>query len=327
MATLDAKALAPLRILQILNEHSDCDHPLLQKQIGAYLQEDYRIELERKAVSRHIEALKNAGYIQEAEKNRGVYLAERPFEDAELRMLIDGVLASKYITAKHSQDLIGRLCGLTSKHFRSHVKNIYSVHDWARTDNQQLFYNIDLIDEAIEKGVQIKFTFNKYGADKKLHRSSNPRVTPYQLILHNQRYYLMAAHAHFKTMYFYRVDHITNMEIVDQPAITITDIKGFEGGIDYKTISSALPYMYTDQPRHIEMRASKAIIDQIIDWFGTDINIFDEDETHIIVTLKASPMAMEHWATQYVKHVEVLSPQSLRDTIKANLEDAVNKYK
>ena len=326
MATLDNKSLAPVRILQILHEHSDCDHPLKQEDIAAYLERDYGIVLERKAIGRHLNTLKSAAFSIESSRN-GSYMSERDFEDAELRMLIDGVLASKYIAPKYSADLIEKLCKLSNKRFRSHVKNIYSVNDWSKTDNKQLFGNIDLIDDAIDRGVQLKFQFNKYGVDKKLHRSSNPRVTPYQLILHNQRYYLMAAHAHWKTMFFYRVDHITNMEVVDKPALPITEVAGFAGGIDYKTISSTLPYMYTDTPRHIEMRADKAITDQIIDWFGHDISITEEDDAHILVHLRASPMAMEHWATQYIKHVEILSPQSLRDTIKQSLLDAIDKYK
>lgn len=326
MATLEAKTMAPLRILQILHKHSDGDHPLTQTDIADYLERDYGIIMERKAIGRHVKALKAADYPIE-DCHGGSYLAQRDFEDAELRMLIDGVLASKYIAANHSKALIQKLCRLSNKRFRSHVKNIYSVNDWARTDNQQLFYNIELIDDAIEQGVQLKFQFNKYGVDKKLHPSKKFHVTPYQLILHNQRYYVMAAPTYGKNMYFYRVDHITNMELVDKAAIPITDIAGYKGGIDYKILSSALPYMYTDQHRHIEMRADKKITDQIIDWFGTDITICEEDEDHILVTLKASPMAMEHWATQYIKHVEILHPQELRDTIRQTLIDGVDKYK
>ena len=326
MAASDAKKLAPVRILQILHEHSDIDHPLKQEDVANYLERDYGIVLERKAIGRHLKALKDADFPIESVRG-GSYLAERQFEDAELRMLIDGVLASKYIAPNYSRDLIHKLCRLSNRRFRSHVKNIYSVNDWSKTDNKQLFSNIDRIDDAIEQGVQLKFDFNKYGVDKKLHRSSTPRVTPYQLILHNQRYYLMAAHAHWKTMFFYRVDHITNMELVDKPAVPITEVAGFAGGIDYKTISSALPYMYTDAPRPVEFRADKKIVDQSIDWFGHDVTITQEDDTHIKVSLRVSLMAMEHWATQYINYVEILHPQSLRDTIKQSLEAAIEKYK
>lgn len=326
MAALKPKALAPIRILQILHEHSDCDHPLTQDDIADYLERDYGIIMERKAIGRHEDSLVEAGFSIKNCRG-GKYLCERDFEDSELRLLIDGVLSSKYISANQSEKLIKKLCQLSNKRFRSHVKNIYSVNEWSKTNNQQLFTNIDLIDEAIEQGVQLKFQYNKYGVDKKLHPSKKFHVTPYQLILHNQRYYVMAAPTYGKNMYFYRVDHITDMELLDKAAVPITDITGYKGGIDYKTLSSALPYMYTDQHRRIEMRADKKITDQIIEWFGHDITIREEDADHILVNLKASPMAMEHWATQYIKYVEILHPQDLRDAIRQSLIDGLDKYK
>ena len=109
-------------------------------------------------------------------------------EDSELKLLIDGMLQSKHITAKHSKDLIEKLCGLSNKYFRSHVKNVYSVNDWSTTENQALFYNIEVVDEAIASGKQVQYDYNKYGVDAKLHKSSFQRVSPYQLILHNQRF-------------------------------------------------------------------------------------------------------------------------------------------
>ena len=141
MECLEPKKLALIRILQIFKEYSDYDHPLLREDIAEHLDNDYGIILERKAISRNIGLLKEAGYEIE-ETKAGSYLEEREFEDSELRMLIDGVLSSKYITAKHSKNLIEKLCAMSNKYFRSHVKNIYSVNDWFKTDNQALFYNI-----------------------------------------------------------------------------------------------------------------------------------------------------------------------------------------
>jgi len=326
MESFEPKKLALVRILQIFKKYSDYNHPLKQEDIADHLEVDYGIILERKAISRNISLLKEAGYEIESTK-AGSYLEEREFEDSELRMLIDGVLSSKYITAKHSKDLIEKLCGMSNQYFRSHVKNIYSVNDWSKTDNQSLFYNIELIDDAIERMVQIRFDYNKYSTDKKLHKSSTTRVTPYQLILHNQRYYLMSYNEHFKNLTYYRVDHITNMTIVeDKPATPITSLKGFESGINYKTLASSLPYMYTDMVENIEFVASRSITDQIVDWFGTDIKISELDENNISVSLKASPNAMEHWATQYINYVEIKKPLSLRERIKETLELAKEKY-
>ncbi len=325
----EPKKLALIRILQILKNYSDYNHPLTQENIARYLDNDYGIVIERKAISRNISLLKEAGFEIESRRN-GSYLEEREFEDSELRMLIDGVLCSKYITAKHSSDLINRLCGLSNKYFRSHVKNICSVNDWGKTDNQALFYNIEIIDEAIESKKQIVFDYNKYGFDKKLHKSASHFASPYQLILHNQRYYLMALNEKWKNIGYYRLDHITNMRLSEHHTITdIHSVPGYENGIDFKQLASAMPYMYSDEPERIDFIADVGIVDQIVDWFGNDIRIAKDkdDEKKVHVSVTASPNAMEHWAMQYANYVEILSPDDLRERIRDSLVAGLQKYK
>jgi predicted DNA-binding transcriptional regulator YafY len=326
MDSFEPKKLALIRIWQILKEYSDYDHPMTQEDIAAHLEKDYGIVIERKAISRNISLLKEAGF-DIASRRAGSYVDCREFEDAELHMLIDGVLSSKHITAKHSKDLIDRLCRLSNRYFKSSVKHIYSVNDWSKTDNQALFYNIELISDAIEEGRQIHYDYNKYGADKKLHKTSQQYVSPYQMILHNQRYYLMAWSEYWGNMVFHRLDRITNMTITDKPAVPLKSLKGYENGIDYKELASSKPYMYVDKPERIEMVADASIIDQIVDWFGTDVIIAKTaDSDKVKVNLKASPNAMEHWAMQYLNHVEITSPESLRERMRKALEDGVKKY-
>ena len=324
MNSLEPKKLALIRILEILKNHSDDKHPLTQEDISDFLEREYGVVIERKAISRNLSLLKEAGYEIESGRS-GSYLKEREFEDSELHMLIDGVLSSKYITAKHSKDLIEKLCGLSNKHFRAHVKNIYSVNEWSKTDNQALFYNIELIDEAIEKGCQIEFDYNKYGIDKKLHRTTTHKASPYQLILHNQRYYLMSLNEHWKNMAYYRVDHITNMKLTDNKLSPLNSVEGFDNGIDYSIFSTALPYMFTDKIERIVFYADEAIVDQIVDWFGQNARI-EKMEGKLKITVKASPMAMEYWAMQYLSFVEVVAPLELRKKIKENLKKGVEKY-
>ena len=324
---MEPKKLALLRIWQILRKHSDYDHPLTQEEIIDYLDKEYGIQMERKAIGQNISDLRDAG-IDIGSRRAGSYIDNREFEDAELRLLIDGVLQSKHITAKHSKDLIEKLCGLSNKYFRSHIKNVYSVNDWSKSDNQSLFYNIEVIDEAISAGKQVQYDYNKYGVDAKLHRSSFQRVSPYQLILHNQRYYLMGYSDYWGNMTFHRLDRITNMRIYEKPATPITNVEGFENGIDFKQIASTMPYMYTDTPERIEFIADEFIVDQIVDWFGTDIRMsaISNAEGKVKVNLLASPTAMEHWALQYLNHVEITAPQHLRDKIKESLTQAIKKY-
>ena len=325
------KKLALLRILHILQKRSDAAHPMTQDDLVTALYKDYGIEVDRKLVGRQLALLHEAFDKVDSpitlisDPRKGTYIEEREFEDSELRLLIDGVLSSKHITAKHSKDLIEKLCKQSNRYFRPRVKNIYSVNDWNKTDNMSVFLSIELIDEAIESGKQIKFVYNKYGADKKLHQTSHPRVSPYQLILHNQRYYLMARHERFQQMHFYRLDRITDMEIVEQPLTNIREVEGFKGGIDYKKISSGLPYMFTDKLEHVELLVDENSIDHVVDWFGKDVKIEPMGEKYK-VGLLASPNAMEYWALQYVKTVQVLSPKSLRDQIKETLKNGVGAY-
>ena len=224
MESFEPKKLALIRILQILEKHSDSEHPIKHDKIVELLENEYGLVVERKAIGRNISLLKEAGYEIETTK-KGSYLAVRTFEDSEVKLLIDGVLSSKHITQKQSKELIEKLCGLANKYFRKSVKNICSVGDWNKTENVAVFYNIDVIDEAIDLNKQIKFDYNKYGADKKMHRSARHTVSPYQMLLHNGRYYLMGYNEKFGHIQYYRMDRITAIEMFETARTPLRTIK------------------------------------------------------------------------------------------------------
>lgn len=325
MDSFEPKKLALIRILQILETYTDNDHPLTHDEIVRKLGSLYNITVERKAIGRNIALLQEAGYEIETTK-RGSYLCSRLFEDAELRLLSDSVLASQHITVKHSKELIEKLATLSNKYFKSHIKNIYSVNDWNKSENVALFYNIEIIDEAIEKGLRIKFDYNKYGADKKLHLSASHIASPYQMILHNQRYFLMARDEKWEHVGYYRIDRITNIELLQELATELRTLDGYKNGIDYKRFSSALPYMFSDTPEQITFAIDgEWMIDHIVDWFGYDFHL-DKKNDKLTVSLYASPCAMEYWAMQYLNNVEILSPLSLRSQIAENVKVANKKY-
>lgn len=326
MEGLEAKKLALLRILQILHKYSDLQHPLTQEKIAYYLDSEYGIVIERKAISRNISLLMDAD-VEIGHCRDGYYLETREFEDTELKLLVDSVLCNQNITAKHSADLIEKLCKLSNKYFRSHVKNVYAVKDWNKSDNAALFFNIEMIDMAINEGKQVQYDYNKYGKDKKLHKSSFQRATPYQLILHNQRYYLMGYSEYWGNMIFHRLDRITNIKIYDAPAYPLKKVPGYESGIDYKKISTTMPYLHSDKPERVEMLADAWVIDQVVDWFGKDLAVRETDDPEkIIISLWANPYAMSLWALQYVNYIEVISPAHLRTKIRDFLKTGLDKY-
>ena len=324
--SMGAKKVAILYILKLLERDSDADHMLTHEVIIDKLDREYGIVLERKAVARNLALLAEAGY-DIVTTPRGSYLTARPFEDSELRLLIDGVLSDRFIPARYSTDLIKKLCALGNRYFRSHKEYIYTADDWNKSENLDVFYHVELIDEAIRRGRQLEFDYNRYGADKKLHFTAHHLVSPYQLLLKNRNYYLMALNEKYNGMVYYRLDRITSLKETEKCATPIERVAGYEKGIDYNRISSSLPYMFADAPIAVEFLCEEWVLDHLVDWFGKKEIRISKCEDRYKVRVTVSENAMEYWALQYVNGVEILSPVSLRDKIKADLKNATEKYK
>lgn len=325
MDNLEPKKLALLRILQILEDETDKEHPYTQAQIIKRLAEKYDITVERKAVGRNLSLLKEAGFGIENTK-AGSFFDDRTFEQSELRLLVDSILCSRYINKKHSEDLIEKIVALGGKNFKSHVKHIYSVGKWSKSDNIEFFYNIEIADEAIETAKQITFHYNKFDETARLKKTYCQIVSPYQMILHNQRYYLMAYNEYWKNMAFYRMDKITDVEILDKPQTPIRSVPGYKNGIDYKDLATSRPYLYADKAEKIVVACDKALMDDVVDWFGNGVSVRKGNEGQIVVTLYASKDAMLYWALQYGRRAKVLEPADLVQKIKQTLEDVLKSY-
>ena len=164
------------------------------------------------------------------------------------------------------------------------------------------------------------------GLDKALHPSLEHKGSPYQMLLHNQRYYLMMFDEVFDQVGYYRLDKITNITILDEDAKPLKQNKGFEKGINYKEISTALPYMYNDKPIPVTIKCRNYMMDTISDWFGTDFVVNRVDDAHFTATIKASEKAMLYWVLQYNYKVEVISPESLRQKVIESLQKTLDKY-
>ena len=325
MAT-EAKKLALLRILEILRQDTDIRHPMTQEMIAKKLKAQFDIEVERKAVGRNLSLLMEAGY-DIVSTGHGVYLHTRTYEPSEIRLLIDGVLSSRYINSHQSRDLIERLAAEENRYFRKNIQYIYAIDDFHKTGNAEVFYTIDIASEAIEAGKSVEYDYHKYGTDGKLHKSSFQRISPYQLILHNQRYYLMGYSRYWDHMVYHRLDRIRDMKQSDTPALPIREIPGFEGGINFRTLTTAMPYMFSDPQERVTFLVDEGYIDYVMDWFGEDVTIEPGTRDHTLkISLTVSPNAMHYWALQFAEAVEVLTPASLRDKIKETLTKAKERY-
>ena len=342
MYTAQPKNMLIMNILEILKKHSDEEHRLNQKDIIDLLDSEYEMKVDRKAVKRNLMNLLDFGYeleytetIRTNKKGEQEALYSdwylvRDFTDAELRLLIDSLLFSKHIPYSQCKELIEKLEGLSNKYFKAKVKHIRNLPE-KMPNNKQIFYVIEILDEAISKGKKVEFCYNDFGTDKKLHprMSSNGKlrryiINPYQMAATNGRYYLIANYDKYDNISHYRVDRISDIVILDEP---VKKQKDLSETINLPKHMAEHIYMFSGGSARVSMRIEKFLVGDVIDWFGKDVIFHNETETSVDVSVAANLEAMRYWAMQYANHVEVLRPEKLREEIKKDLLAAVEKYK
>ena len=341
MSNLKRKKLS-FAILDILRKYTDEDHRLSQKDIIDILKTEYDMTADRKSVKRNITSLMEMGYeINFSEALRmfpnkdGVleesyilsdFWLEREFTDGELRLLIDSLLFSKHIPYSQCKELVDKLGSLSNQYFKSRVRFISTLPETA-PKNKELFYTIEILDEAIAKGKQVAFTYNSYGTDKKLHprRDREYIVNPYQMAATNGRYYLIGNYDKYDNLANYRLDRITGIRLLDtptKPKEQLEDGKMFS----LPTHMAEHLYMFSGESVPVTFRMKKSILNDVIDWFGTEITFFDETEDEVTARVTVNWHAMRHWALQYCRHVKVLTPTDLAETVKHDLQGALENY-
>lgn len=346
--TAPAKKMLIMNILDILKRYTDEEHKLSQKQIMDILWSDYDMAADRKTVARNLSNLMAAGYpiecrddvartyINKQGKKETSYILsdfylERDFTDAELRLLIDSLLFSKHIPYSQCKELVEKLEGLSNKYFSAHVKHVHTMTG-ITTQNNQLFWTIEILDEAIEKGLQVAFNYNNYGTDKKMHPRKNPEgtvrefvVNPYQMAATNGRYYLICNYDGKPNLANCRLDRITNIRLLDTPAKPKEQVQGGKQFSLPQHMAEHL-YMFSGESVPVTFRMNKDILNDVIDWFGSDIIFYDETEGEVTARVTVNKRAMRYWARQYCGTVKLLSPPDLVETVKSDLKWALEQY-
>lgn len=321
------KKMLNMLILDILKEYSDSEHRLLQQDIIDLLGLNYGISCERRAVKNNIVSLREMGY--DIPSKKGYYLRTREFTDAELRLLIDGVFTSGAITDKEAHQLVRKLEKYSNRYFKSHVSHIHSTSSGKNAENQNVLDSIAAIDIAISKGKKISFSYLQYGIDFKLHpkRSIKYVVSPYQMVSSKGKYYLVGNYDEYDDISHYRLDRITDVEILKENRKPMKTIKGLENGFNISKYVAERVYMYSGDSIHIKLRTNENLLDALIDSFGKEFRISFGKEDDIIVDLKCNPDAFFYWALQFGQNIEVLEPESMRKRIMQASLDVYLKYK
>lgn len=306
-------------LLEILKEFSDSEHILTMKEILSKMNAVYGIKPDRRTVYSAVSLLTDMGYeISAYEDNgKGYYLQSRDFEETEIMLLTDAVHAFPFIPARQTEQLIAKLQKELSIHKRKKYRHLTVVRQEHKTDNRQVFLNLEILDEAISAKKQVNFTYLDYGTDKKLHprREELYTVNPYGLVYTNEHYYLICSYAGSKKTSLYRLDLIRDIEQSE------ADIDRFPE--DKSEISEAV-YAFSGKPERVKIRCDRGILKDVIDRFGSGIRISEADEEHFTASFKAPPFGIKFWALQYLPYAEVTEPEWLREEIIKSITE--NKY-
>lgn len=322
------KKMLNMLILNVLKEYSDENHRLTQQEIIRILKRNHNIECDRRSVKNNIVYLKDLGY--EISMEDGYYLMRRDFNDAELRMLIDSVLFSKNLTQVQAKRLIEKLTKQSNRYFSAKVAHISNLPDLQHGDNKQLMYALDAVNDAISEKKKISFTYNIYGTDFKLHpkRSIKYIVNPYQIVANNGFYYLIGNYDIYNDVSHYRLDKMTNVEILDERVKPKKEIKDFSQGYSLPRHMAEHIYMFGGPSVRVKMLAPENMMNELIDWFGKDFRVRKtKTDGQIEVVVKVNENSMFFWALQYGPYVEVLEPKGLRERISSAITEMSEKYK
>ena len=321
-----------LYIIKIMTELTDEEHPLSATEICEKLA-SYDITAERKAIYDDIECLISFGYdiIQTRVPKNGYFLASRDFELPEVFLLGDAVRTAKFISEKKTRELTSKLDKLLSSHqSKRNISAIY-IDSSNKTRNEELFYNIDRINTAIEQGKKIKFTYSKrvlHQGRQIVTESKTRVVSPYAMTWQFDYYYLIGNYEKYDNLMNLRIDRIHSVEVLDEPIRHFGEVSDYCDTFDVADYTKKLFGMFGGNMQEVKLRCSNKILEQVTDRFGDGIFITNVTETTFDFTAKAAVSdALVTWIMNYADAIEVITPIELRNKVKDRAEKILQVYK
>ena len=318
-----------LHIIKILMEKTDENHYMTAAGLIDEL-DKIGIRAERKSIYSDIAELTDFGYDiihVKSRTNGGYYLAGRDFEMAELKLLVDAVQSSRFITKKKSTELIKKIEKLTSSHEAKKLQRQVYVTNRIKTDNESIYYTIDDIHNAIQNNKKIKFQYLDWTLSKELKPRKNGQhyeVSPYALIWAEEKYYLVGYSSLDLEIRHYRVDKIGKIEFMDEKREGMDN----PGTFDVAAYSNKVFGMYGGEAESITIAFPEKLIGVFIDRFGKEIDIRRREEGYLSVRVSVVPSGQFYgWICGLGKEVKVLAPQKVRDAYCTYLQEVLDNHR
>lgn len=325
MAKSEGQKLKLLYIVKMLEEHSDEKHPLstseMIERLGAH-----GIHSERKSIYDDIAKLCDFGYdiIQiHSRRGGGYYLADREFELPELKLLVDAVQSSRFITTKKSRQLIKKLESKASRYDAGKLQRQVYVAGRIKTENESIYYNIDNIHRAIQENKQIKFVYLDWNLKKEMAPRENGQktVSPWALIWREENYYLVAYDVEDRIMKHYRVDKMGQAEVLTQSR------EGMENfsKMDLASYANRTFGMFGGEEEVVTLQFPNRLVGVVLDRFGkeADLRPMSDGTFRIRVKIAVSGQFFG-WLAGIGKEASIAAPESVRMRYRMWLEDIIH---
>lgn len=313
MARSPNQKLKLLYLMQLLLEKSDENHPLtVQEMIDALAK--YDISAERKSIYDDLEALRLFGLdiVQSKGKTTGYYIASRDFELPELKLLVDSVQSSKFITHKKTLALIRKIESLASVYDAQLLQRQVYVRNRVKSMNESVYYNVDEISNAINADRRIRFQYFELDVNKQRrfrHNGAVYEISPFALMWDDENYYILGFDAAAGKMKHYRVDKMVGIEATGQER----QGKDCFAGIDMSAYSKQVFGMFTGSEQTVKLRFENPLVGAVIDRFGKEVMLIPDGDEHFTVSVDVAVSPQFYaWLFGFGTAVEILSPESAR---------------
>ena len=312
-----------LYLLKILMDKTDTEHTLTVPEMIKELNK-YNINAERKSIYDDIESLKTFGIdiLCRKSKTYDYHIASRTFQLAELKLLADAVASSKFITEKKSKQLIKKIGSLTSSHEAKQLTRQIYVAGRVKTMNEKIYYNVDIIHQAISSNKQISFKYFEYTIDKKKHYRNDGNLytaSPYALTWDDENYYMISYYEKYKSITHFRVDKMEDIKILE--------LKSHNEEINIAEYTKKIFSMYGGEEESVRIQFDNSLIGVVIDRFGKDTVTYKVDDNSFmaILTVELSP-TFWGWIFQFGNKVKIVSPENVKKDFIAYVIEVINLY-
>lgn len=330
MAKSSNQKLKLLYLIKILSEQTDENHCMSTQRLIDELAR-YDIKAERKSIYDDINCLIHFGYDIINVKSRtegGYYLAGREFELPELKLLVDAVQASRFITQKKSKELIAKLEKLVGPYDAKKLQRQVFVAGRIKTENESIYYNVDKIHNAIQDNTQISFVYLTWNRKKELEPRKDGllyRISPLALTMKDENYYLIAYDDEENKIKHFRVDKMSR--ITQLEGKTRLGLAEF-GKLDVAEYTNKTFGMFGGEASAVTLQLPDEMAGIILDRFGKEITIRKLSDGIISARIK---VAVSHqfygWLTGLGRAVTILSPDNVKKEYQAYLEAILEQYK